>query len=88
LSEAADASASRAAGGVSRGASVQTDAIKAGTGMELEGNRARYEAQLGAAEFTRGAAVEADRLHAMERVLGAMSHKIARDLERGFELRF
>lgn len=56
--------------------------------MELEGNRARYEAQLGAAEFTRGAAVEADRLHAMERVLGAMSHKIARDLERGFELRF
>jgi len=56
--------------------------------MELRGNQERYEAQVKAAEVTRGAATEAARLHAMERVLSAMSHRIARDLERGFELRF
>jgi len=73
---------------VGRGASVQIGAINAGTGMELRGNQERYEAQVKAAEVTRGAATEAARLHAMERVLSAMSHRIARDLERGFELRF
>ena len=56
--------------------------------MELQGNQVRYDAQVKSAEITRAAAIEAARLHAMERVLSAISYKIARDIERGFELRF
>jgi hypothetical protein len=88
LSTAATTSASQAAGGFNLGTSVQLGAINRGTGLELQANQSRYGAQVQSAEITRSAAVEADRLHAMERVLSAMSHKIARDLERGFELRF
>jgi hypothetical protein len=40
------------------------------------------------AEITRTAALEAARLHAMEHVLTRVSSKIARDIERGLELRF
>jgi hypothetical protein len=88
LSTAANTSASQAAGGVNLGTSVQLGAINRGTGMELQANQSRYGAQVKSAEITRSAAVEAARLHAMERVLSALSHKIARDVERGFELRF
>ena len=56
--------------------------------MELQANQSRYEAQVQSAEITRSAAIEAARLHAMERVLSAMSHQIARDVGRGFEPRF
>lgn len=88
LSDAANASASQAAGAVNHGTSVQIGAINRGTSMELQGNQVRYDAQVKSAEITRAAAIEAARLHAMERVLSAISYKIARDIERGFELRF
>jgi hypothetical protein len=46
LSDAATASAGQAASGVHRGAAIQINAIHTGTGMELQGNQARYDAQV------------------------------------------
>jgi hypothetical protein len=88
LSGAANVSASQSAGAVNRGSSIQISAVNRSTGMELQANQVRYDAQMQAAGITREAAIEAARLHAMERVLSAVGNKIARDIERGMELRF
>jgi hypothetical protein len=88
LSVAANLSASQSAGAVNRGTAIQINAVNHSTGMELQANQVRYDAQVQAAGITREAAIEAARLHAMERVLSAVGNKIARDIERGMELRF
>jgi hypothetical protein len=88
LSGAANTSASQSAGAVTRGSAIQVSAVNRSTAMELQGNQVRYDAQVQAADITREAAIESARLHAMERVLSAVGNKIARDIERGMEMRF
>src|SRR5581483_3785828 len=88
LITAANLSANQAAAGVNRGAGIQINAINEGTKLELSGNQARYDAQVHAAEITRGAAIEAARLQAFSTVLHQVGNKIARDMERGRERLF
>src|SRR5215203_385443 len=88
LAGAADASAAQAAGGVNRGASIQIGAINRGTGMELQGNKVRYDSQIEASRITRDAAMEAARLQALSSVVSRVGSKIARDIEKGLEMRY
>jgi hypothetical protein len=88
LTGAADASAAQAAGGVNRGASIQIGAINRGTGMELQGNKVRYDSQVEASRITRDAAMEAARLQALSAVVSRVGSKIARDIEKGLEMRY
>ena len=88
VTEAANLSAGQAAGGVNRGANIQIHAINEGTRMELAGNQTRYDAQIHAAEINRSAAIEAARLQAFSSVIQHVGYLIAKDIERGMEMRF
>ena len=85
---AASEAAAQAAGGMNRGAAIQMGAINRGTGMEIEGNKTRYDSQLKAAEITRQAATEAARLQALSAVISRVGRKIAHDIEKGMEMRY
>jgi hypothetical protein len=85
---AANFSASQAAGGISRGAQIRTDAINQSTTMELDANQARFDAHMDAARMTRNAGLEASGLRAMEHVFSRVLSKVARDIEKNVEMRF
>ena len=85
---AANAAAGQAAGGVNRGAAIQRGGINRGTQMELQGNRVRFDAQVKAADFNRGAAIQAAKLQALSNVMSTVGRAIAKDIEHGMSQRY
>jgi Domain of unknown function (DUF4158) len=63
-------------------------AINRGADMERHASVVRYDAQIEAAGITRGAAIEANRIHMMESVVRTVGSKIAKDIEGGMVLRY
>jgi len=85
---AANAAAGQAAGGVNRGAAIQMGGINRGTALEMQGNQVRFDAQVKAADFNRGAAIQAAKLQALSNVMSTVGRAIAKDIEHGMSQRY
>jgi hypothetical protein len=82
------ANAGQAAAGVNRGTKVQMGSINQSAGLEMQANQERFNTQVAAAGITRNAGLEATNLRAMSHVFSQVAGKVARDIEKGIELRF
>lgn len=86
--DAANASASQAAGGVNRGTSITIGGINQGAALEQRANQITFQGSVKAAEQVRDASFEAARLHALSSVISSVGHNVARNLEHGLTLRY
>jgi len=86
--DAANASASQAAGSVTRGTSITIGGINQGAALERGANKITFEGSVKAAGQVRDAAFEAARLHALSSVISSVGHNVARNLEHGLTLRY
>jgi hypothetical protein len=80
--------ASRSAAGVNQGTEIRIEGVNRSAGMEKEASQIRFNSQMEAAEITRNAGVNAANLRAMQHVLSQVAGKVARDIEKGIEMRF
>lgn len=76
------------AGAINSGAAIQRGGIIRGAEMESEAAGIRSKAQINAAETTLRAGLEAANLRATQFVLSHVASKVARDIEKGIEMRF
>lgn len=86
--DAANAGASQAAGGVTRGTAITIGGINQNAALEQRANRITFDGSVKAAGQVRDAAVEAARLRAMASVISAVGHNLAREIEHGLTLRY
>jgi hypothetical protein len=88
MTRVVNASTSQIVGGVNHSADVQLTGIRQDAELQLQANQTRYDAQTQAAGITRGAAIEAARLHTEEQITRAIGSKLARDIESAMTLRY
>jgi hypothetical protein len=86
--DAANAGASQAAGGVTRGIAITLGGINQNAALEQRANKIIFDGSVKAAGQLRDAAVEAARLHAMASVISVVGHNLARKIEHGLTLPF
>jgi hypothetical protein len=84
----ANASASQASKGVNDGYMRQLRTANRVFDLETEGNQARFDAQMKAADITLRSGLEAANLRALSHVISQVAGKVARDIEKGIEMRF
>ena len=75
-------------GGINTSSNMQLAGVRQEAEMGLQANQARYDAQTQAAGITRGASIEAARLHVEEQLTRAIGGKLARDIENAMTLRY
>jgi hypothetical protein len=83
-----DVSLNMARDGVNRAAGIQIGTAKQVARIETEANQGRFDAQMRAADLTYSAGVQTANLRAMQHVLSQVASKVARDIEKGIEMRF
>jgi hypothetical protein len=85
---AANASASLASDGANGAYKLQLHTAHRVYDLESEANQARFDAQTRAAGIALRSGLEAANLRAMSHVISQVAGKIARDIEKGIEMRF
>jgi hypothetical protein len=83
-----NAATTQIVGGINTSSNMQLAGVRQETEMGLQANQARYDAQTQAAGITRGASIEAARLHVEEQLTRAIGGKLARDIENAMTLRY
>lgn len=81
MTGAVNASTRQIVVGVNRSADMQLGGIRQESELGLQANQVRYDAQMQAAGITRGAAIEAARLHTEEQLTRAIGGKLAHLIE-------
>jgi hypothetical protein len=84
----ANDSASQASKGVNDGYMRQLHTANRVYDLETEANQARFDAQMKAADITLRSGLEAANLRALSHVISQVAGKVARDIEKGIEMRF
>jgi len=85
---AANAGASQAAGGVSRGTGITIGGINKGAELEQRANQVSFDAQVKAAGQVRDSSIEAANMRAWASAISALGHSIARKIESGLPMRY
>jgi hypothetical protein len=84
----ANAAASQASNGVNEAYKLQLHTAHRVYGLDSEANQARFDAQTRATGIALRSGLEAANLRAMSHVITQVAGKIARDIEKGIEMRF
>jgi hypothetical protein len=88
MTNTVNAATNQIVGGINTSANMQLAGVRQEAEMGLQANQARYDAQIQAAGITRGASIEAARLHVEEQLTRAIGGKLARDIENAMTLRY